>query len=80
LRLNPSTLLQHQCAALGYFAQQQWSKAAEFAETATLRRPNGLTGWVALAAANDAQGNSNSAASSYLTLCERTLLHAHPLS
>ena len=26
-------------AALGYFAQQQWSKAAEFAETATLRRP-----------------------------------------
>jgi len=56
--------------ALGYFAQQQWSKAAEFAETATLRRPNGLTGWVVMAAANVAQGNSNSAASSYLTLCE----------
>jgi adenylate cyclase len=57
-------------ASIGYFAQKDWGKAAEFAETATLRRPNGLTSWVLLAASLRAQENFDKAASAYFSLEE----------
>jgi adenylate cyclase len=57
-------------ASIGHFARKDWSRAAEFAETATLRRPNGLTSWALLAASLRAQGNFNKAASAYFSLEE----------
>jgi len=57
-------------ASMGYFMRGDWNRAAEFAETATLRRPNSLSSWVLLAASLAAQGNLGRAASTYFALEE----------
>jgi adenylate cyclase len=57
-------------AALGCFAQENWSRAIELAETALLRRPNSLTSQVILAAALHAKQDPAKAASAYFALEE----------
>lgn len=57
-------------AALGHLALEEWDRAVQFAETATLRRPNSLTGWVVQTVANNARGDLRRAAGAYLTLTE----------
>jgi adenylate cyclase len=57
-------------ASIGHFALKNWKQAAEFAETAALRRPKSLSSLVLLAASLRAQENFNKAASTYFALEE----------
>jgi DNA-binding SARP family transcriptional activator len=64
-------VFQYLCGgALGHLALEHWDEAARLAETATVRRPNSLTGWVIQTVAHYHAGNEADAARRFLNLIE----------
>ncbi len=64
-------IFQYLCGgALGHLARERWEKAAQLAESATVRRPNSLTGWVVQTVAHHNAGNEAEAARRFRKLID----------
>ena len=64
-------IFQYLCGgALGHLALESWEDAIRLAEQATVRRPNGLTGWIIQIVAYHKMGNEAEAARRFLNLVE----------
>lgn len=64
-------VFQYLCGgALGHLALGHWKEAGRLAETATVRRPNSLTGWVVQTVAHYNARNESEAARRFLNLIE----------